>query len=288
MNIQIMMNKAKREIDFPFKVEKFGQVLNSTEGSFSYHYPNLEVCLRIASPQTFSEDRINGKTYKNSYPNVIFKIPGMNHTNIVEGQRETIFFTYSKETAEKLVKIGLLSTKLCHSIELSSNLKEHLGKLRQLMRVSQKFSIPDQIDLTCFAILEELCFQFKNLDVKIDGIRLRLQKIESYIKVNLNSELNFDLLAKQNGFSRRSFFRNWNKYYSTTPAHYVMNEKMRHAAELLIMSRMPICQISDVLNFSNYNYFATVFKKYYGKSPLDYRKEFIFADSSKNYRPTMP
>jgi AraC-like DNA-binding protein len=56
---------------------------------------------------------------------------------------------------------------------------------------------------------------------------------------------------------------------------YVSQARVRYAIKLLEESRLSIREISDRAGFINYSYFFTYFKKFTGKTPAEYRNEWI-------------
>lgn len=53
---------------------------------------------------------------------------------------------------------------------------------------------------------------------------------------------------------------------------YILQEKMRRASELLVLSDSSISEIADSLGYGNFSYFARLFRKVYGVTPHEYRK----------------
>ena len=80
-------------------------------------------------------------------------------------------------------------------------------------------------------------------------------------------------IAAENGFSERSFYRQWKKVFPLSPAQYVMEEKMKRAAWLLTRSHLRIGEIAAMLHFCDDNNFSSAFKKYHGMTPREYRKK---------------
>ncbi|MDR0624663.1 MAG: AraC family transcriptional regulator [Treponema sp.] len=56
---------------------------------------------------------------------------------------------------------------------------------------------------------------------------------------------------------------------------YISQERVTYAIRLLEESRLSIREISDRAGFINYSYFFTYFKKFAGKTPAEYRNEWI-------------
>jgi two-component system response regulator YesN len=48
---------------------------------------------------------------------------------------------------------------------------------------------------------------------------------------------------------------------------------LQQAKILLKNSEKAISEIAEAVGFNDYNYFSRIFKKYYGISPRDYRKQ---------------
>lgn len=55
---------------------------------------------------------------------------------------------------------------------------------------------------------------------------------------------------------------------------YVQYKRMETASNMLKFSDLPLSEISDILHFSSYSHFASVFRKHYGMSPKQYRNRY--------------
>ena len=53
----------------------------------------------------------------------------------------------------------------------------------------------------------------------------------------------------------------------------VQNAKMKEAARMLQGTRYPVSKIAGILGYNNQGNFREVFRKTYGKSPTEYRKD---------------
>jgi AraC-like DNA-binding protein len=54
---------------------------------------------------------------------------------------------------------------------------------------------------------------------------------------------------------------------------YIMDKRLEEAALLLSESERPVMEIAATLAFNSQSYFTLLFRKRYGKTPKDYRKE---------------
>ena len=80
-------------------------------------------------------------------------------------------------------------------------------------------------------------------------------------------------MCKLCGMSRASLFREFQKYYHTTPLQYLTRQRLRKACILLKENDKNMEMIAADCGFDNGNYFGTVFKKHFSATPLQYRKK---------------
>ena len=69
------------------------------------------------------------------------------------------------------------------------------------------------------------------------------------------------------------------KYLRRTPTDFVNELRLNHAACLLVDSHKQIMDIADELNFQSLSHFYYAFRKYYGMTPLAYRRLHVGARS---------
>ena len=78
--------------------------------------------------------------------------------------------------------------------------------------------------------------------------------------------------AKRLGFSKVSFFRRFKEQTGLSPHDYLMDRRIERAALRLHESAQDITDLAYELGFSSSQYFSTVFSRYMGMSPSDYRR----------------
>jgi AraC-like DNA-binding protein len=105
-----------------------------------------------------------------------------------------------------------------------------------------------------------------------------LARAVQYVGAHLNEDLNVDILAKVAGLSRAHFSRSFAEMTGLAPARYVMEERMRRAAKLLLANRdVSVKQVAALAGISDSNYFTKVFRRTYGVSPTDFRTTGMYA-----------
>ena len=108
-----------------------------------------------------------------------------------------------------------------------------------------------------------------------------VRRVVEHIRKNLDKPLTVDDLAAVSGFSRAHFSRMFAESEGIPPAEYVLQERMRHAARLLAShALLPVKEIAILTGFEDPNYFAKVFRRFFGTSPTEFRTTGMYATSS--------
>jgi AraC-like DNA-binding protein len=105
-----------------------------------------------------------------------------------------------------------------------------------------------------------------------------VRRVVEHIRANLDKELAVTELAEVGGFSRAHFSRLFAASEGLPPAAFVLQERMRRAARLLTShSLLPIKEIANLCGFDEPNYFAKVFRRFFGTSPTEFRTTGMYA-----------
>ena len=81
--------------------------------------------------------------------------------------------------------------------------------------------------------------------------------------------------AEKLNISTQHFRRIFRKFTGSSPQHYLLQQRLAQAANLLAHSEEQIGAIAAAVGFDDMFYFSHLFKKYYGISPKKYREEFL-------------
>ena len=99
-----------------------------------------------------------------------------------------------------------------------------------------------------------------------------LRLVEKYIGVHLEERLTVTLLAKKAGVSRSWLQRIARRRYNKGIYEVVRDHRMREAGRLLLLSTLMVSEIALKVSDMTFSAFSASFKKYYGRSPRQYRK----------------
>jgi AraC-like DNA-binding protein len=108
-----------------------------------------------------------------------------------------------------------------------------------------------------------------------------VRRVVDHIRANLDKELEVPQLAEVAGFSRAHFSRMFAASEGLPPAAFVLQERMRRAARLLTShSLLPVKEIANLCGFDEPNYFAKVFRRFFGTSPTEFRTTGMYSTAN--------
>lgn len=92
-----------------------------------------------------------------------------------------------------------------------------------------------------------------------------------YIKSHILSELSVEKMAEEFGYTPYYFTKKFYKEMGMRVTDYIKQSKIEYARLLLLTTRKPIQEISDLLHFGTRSYFSKVFQEQVGITPAVYR-----------------
>lgn len=108
------------------------------------------------------------------------------------------------------------------------------------------------------------------MPVSADGI---IQKAIRFIQQNVCEHITAADVAEHVGFSRSYFSTYFKKELGFSVSAFILRCKMEEAKQLLRNTDKSVSVISSYLCFSSQSHFQSTFKKHYGLTPLQYRKD---------------
>ena len=86
-------------------------------------------------------------------------------------------------------------------------------------------------------------------------------------------------------FSHVHLIREFKKYFNCSIVEYLRKVKISFATDYLKHSNLSISEISTLLGFSSVSHLNHIFKETTGKTPLQYRKDYLAKKKQSNYDP---
>ena len=106
--------------------------------------------------------------------------------------------------------------------------------------------------------------------------------IAEYINANLHRKITLGELCRNFYMGETHLIEVFKAHYKTTPMNYVQRARMNNARYFIFNTDIEISKIAEMCGFTDYAYFAKVFKEHYGAPPRSYRKNKLYWLSMKN------
>ena len=106
------------------------------------------------------------------------------------------------------------------------------------------------------------------------GISQEIYTCMNYIREKTNERITVSDVAQHIGRSQSYLNVHFRNETGITVSNYIMQCKLEEAARLLEFSEQTLAEISCYLNFSSQSYFQNLFKREYGITPMQYRKNY--------------
>lgn len=133
-----------------------------------------------------------------------------------------------------------------------------------------------------YQLMEKMLLLHKEVNNEIDHIKAckpstrkelykRLHYAKDYMDSCYATEITLHELSHIALMNVAYFLRQFNKYFHTTPYQYLMQRRMKVAAEMMRNTRSTITDICAAVGYEDVSSFTKLFKKHYGFSPEKYR-----------------
>lgn len=157
--------------------------------------------------------------------------------------------------------------KTCLQIDVLYNeFMPHLDLVEKVMKAKNTESLRGILNK-----LVDVIFKI-NENSKLSGIESSFLQIQKYIETNYNkSTLSLDDVGEELNYSV-SYVSAILKKHDTSFTKYLTDIRMEKARNLVLNSNDKLISIANEVGYEDPYYFSHCFKKYYGASPLEYKK----------------
>ena len=131
---------------------------------------------------------------------------------------------------------------------------------------------------TCSGLIYQYIMEFYRVasDKSVTGGADRseiLMPALNYIEEHFREDFPVTVLADVAGISQQYLCRVFRQTMNIRPNEYITRRRLQEAMQLLLDTDAQLSEIAMLSGFSDAGYFGTVFKKYNGMTPLEYRKQ---------------
>ncbi len=202
-------------------------------------------------------------------PRMIVTFPGELKNTVKNSVRSELLFKFDPKYFEVVKSLGFRSCNFSFTPVFSETLK----KIRQALNEIHRPGVADRLDVLAVELASEAMISALETTTSKHSLPDdRIFEISNYFRFHYRQKIHLAPLLKQHGMTLRTFYREWNKYYTETPAQYLISLRLNYAMELLQNPAVRIFEIADRSGFCDSMYFQRCFRQRYGMPPDRYRK----------------
>ncbi|AQS04878.1 helix-turn-helix domain-containing protein [Clostridium beijerinckii] len=161
---------------------------------------------------------------------------------------------------------SLANKNLLNSIYLESKILECIAILINEVNKSPENAFTNQIDYGNINIGNNRIVRLTSFDIRA------IQKAHDILSKNYHNPPNINSLSKMVFLNEQKLKAGFSKYYHMSIGEYTNHIRMIIAANLLSTTDLSIEEIAYKVGYNYSANFAKMFKKTYGKTPLNFRK----------------
>jgi AraC-like DNA-binding protein len=145
--------------------------------------------------------------------------------------------------------------------------------IRQYIRIEFYKNFPRKADTD-----EVLYHTESKINIETDVVRQikplheTIEKLRIYIIANIKEDIAIEELSKAANLGVRQLQRLFKSELNITPVQYLNILKLEEAAIMLKDTNQTVSEIAYHFGYNDPSYFGSVFKKYFGMTPVEYRK----------------
>lgn len=208
----------------------------------------------------------NGKAFGLSPGSVMIFAPNEPQLYRYYGKCTSMWVHFSGTAAEEILES-------CGLYPGHNAISQNRNAVEAFLELIKRFHTPGRESFANAALLE-LLYTISEAaktpsESKTDS---RLLSVISYINTNYQKYVSVDNLARISGYSKSRFSHLFVEITGTTPIKYLNNIRLKAGADMLLTTSLDVSDIAYRCGFSDALYFSRSFRKKYGISPTEFRK----------------
>ena len=157
-------------------------------------------------------------------------------------------------------------------------INEHTESIRNLILSlpdvrHDPFAITKQFYLIWDIIRKQAETLGKTEEVLNDPKILSFKTMMHFIANNYQKQISLSDIAASGNVSKSLCNTLFHQYVGESPINYLMHLRSRKVAELLRAGKIPMTEIAALTGFGGVSYMSETFRKFFEKSPREYRKQ---------------
>ena len=166
----------------------------------------------------------------------------------------------------------VLNTLLRKAVQNAAVHPAHIHKVSTAFAIKiENARLLDDLGSTSTEMVRKYCLLVNNQSLQ--KYTLPVRKAVNYIDFNFTGQISLDMVAKTAAVNFSYLSTQFKKETGQSVIEYTNHKRLQNSLTLLAATKLSIEEVAEKSGFSDNNYFARIFKKTYGKSPREHRKD---------------
>jgi AraC family transcriptional regulator len=111
------------------------------------------------------------------------------------------------------------------------------------------------------------------------------KRVATYVEEHIGTPFKASDLATLVQLSNAHFFRAFKASFGTTPAAYVMRQRIRVAQDLMVSTGYPLSRVALECGMCDQSHLCRAFRRLVGNTPTQWRRQFASDPEARTNRP---
>jgi AraC-like DNA-binding protein len=111
------------------------------------------------------------------------------------------------------------------------------------------------------------------------------KRVAAYIREHIGTHFKASDLASLAQLSNAHFFRAFKTSFGTTPAAYIMQQRIRFAQDLMLSTGQPLSQVALECGMCDQSHLCRAFRRLVGYTPSQWRRQFASDPETRRNEP---
>ena len=212
--------------------------------------------------------------------NSLYELPSLynllesNQWDAVNKKVEKIFSELDDEHHKSIEHLyeaanGISSALSYYAHKNGRHLVDLLGEEYDKLIDMKYFRTSEVLQKWTYNAIQQLKHNWETNSDSRDSVVIAVQR---YIEGNLSKDVSLQTIADIIGFHPAYLSKIYKSETSENLSEYILRLRMEKAAKLLQNNKLKIYEISEMVGYQSTQHFIRTFKKYFSKTPLDFKR----------------
>ena len=232
-----------------------------------YPYSQLFVCAEGSGKIITAQKRFNVQA-----GDMVFVPAQMPHELVpTDSKWQLIGVDFDGNSVDAVLESLKLTKLRCEKLSDHETLARKMLAIMRVVKDGGSSTVSDSSALL-YDLLMQLHKQINIISENAEGQKFaQLDPVVDYIAGNYQSDMSLDDLAAIINLSPQYLCRLFKECYRMRPFEYLAKTRISHAKLMLAEDKYTVNEVAQMIGYNDCSYFCSVFKKYEGISPAEFR-----------------